>query len=220
MKPQKRKTARSAASDPSFGHRTAGPRSPLSTLPSAYYFSLQLLAFSLCLTRAAFFLSPVTRHAPPVTGRRLLEARRGHISQSRFTLHASTLHAARRTKITKRTQFQNGVSFFTSGTCGVFTLFAREKRTQFYPAIAPANSDTGTPSVRPAYPSARISQIGYRKFNKSPMNSQKSNLIQPNRTKYLPPPAASHLACHSSRSTPPFVNDSRDKSLISFPNRL
>ena len=43
------------------------------------------------LTRAAFFLSPVTCHSSPLTRRRLFEARRGCLSQSRVPRNPSSI---------------------------------------------------------------------------------------------------------------------------------
>ena len=62
------------------------------------------------LTRAGFFLSPVTRHASPVGGSQRPGADISPSPVSRFTLHASTLQPAM--KITKQTQIQNAISRF------------------------------------------------------------------------------------------------------------
>ena len=96
---------------------------------------------TLNLTRAAFFLAPVTR-------RRLSEARRGCLVQSRGSVSPFTLQCFNPTmKSTKRTQFQNSISTLKSVVSAYSALFALKKRTQFYPHI-PRGRDSLSP-VRP-----------------------------------------------------------------------
>jgi len=87
------------------------------------------------LTRAAFFLSPVTRHPSPVGG----SLRPGaDISPSPTLDNASRFmfHVSPRTKITKRTQFQNGASAFPSSGSNTSDAFLLPKRTQIRPNIS------------------------------------------------------------------------------------
>ena len=127
--------------------------------------------------------SPITRHPSPVTRHQLVALRgpaRIYFSPSR--VHRPPLVApkpgvggSRSNKITKRTQFQNGVSHIKSSLSNFSAASALAKRTQFCPDIPRGLDRWSLAQLEGAFQ-------GWGQLVPAQMGPSESNLIQPNPT--------------------------------------
>jgi len=200
MRPQNSKIDRTADAKPGFGHRTAAPwsaggRADLPVLHSntakggpARRPPLHSQSFiphheASRTPRFSCHPSPVTHHPSPVTRHQLVALRgpaRIYFSPSR--VHRPPLVApkpgvggSRSNKITKRTQFQNGVSHIKSSLSNFSAASALAKRTQFCPDIPRGLDRWSLAQLEGAFQ-------GWGQLVPAQMGPSESNLIQPNPT--------------------------------------